>query len=57
MTLTRRGLIAASAGGGGLLPNHGWADRAALEQPARNEGTLTWYVGQMTGEAAKAMGK
>ena len=55
MKLARRGLMA--AGAGMLLPNHGWADRAALEAGARREGSVTWYIAQMTGEAAEAMGK
>jgi iron(III) transport system substrate-binding protein len=32
------------------------ADPAALEAAARNEGAVTWYVAQMSGEAAEAMG-
>ncbi|HEX4368597.1 MAG TPA: extracellular solute-binding protein [Rhodopila sp.] len=32
------------------------ADLPALETAARAEGTVTWYVAQMSGEAAEAMG-
>ncbi len=57
--LTRRhatiGLGAAAAGL--LLSRPARADMAALEAAARKEGTLTWDVAQMSGEAAEAMGK
>jgi iron(III) transport system substrate-binding protein len=33
------------------------ADLSALETAARAEGTLTWYVAQMSGEAAEAMAR
>jgi iron(III) transport system substrate-binding protein len=33
------------------------ADLAILETAARAEGNLTWYVAQMSGEAAEAMGR
>jgi hypothetical protein len=33
------------------------ADSAALEAAARAEGGLTWYVAQMSGEAAEAMAR
>ena len=33
-----------------------YADLAPLEQAARKDGSLTWYVAQMSGEAAEAMG-
>ncbi len=32
------------------------ADLASLETDARREGTVTWFVAQMSGEAAEAMG-
>jgi iron(III) transport system substrate-binding protein len=32
------------------------ADPSALEAAARTEGSVTWYVAQMSGEAAEAMG-
>jgi iron(III) transport system substrate-binding protein len=52
--LTRRGVnigLAASLAAGTAR-----ADLAALETAARAEGTVTWYVAQMSGEAAEAMG-
>ena len=47
------GLMAVS----GMLPRTARADLAGLEQAARKEGSLTWYVAQMSGEAAEAMGQ
>ena len=44
-------------GGVTLLPHAGHADLGALEDAARKEGTLTWYIAQMSGEVAEAMGK
>jgi iron(III) transport system substrate-binding protein len=55
MKIKRRTLVA--AGSGLLLPRYATADRSVLEAAARKEGTLTWYVAQMSGEAAEAMGK
>ena len=43
--------------GASLLPRRARADLDALENAARKEGTLTWYVAQMSGEVAEAMGK
>ncbi len=40
-----------------LLPRGARADEAALEAAARKEGTLTWYVAQVDGETAEAMGR
>jgi iron(III) transport system substrate-binding protein len=40
-----------------LLPRPAHADLDAVEDGARKEGTLTWYVAQMSGEVAEAMGK
>jgi iron(III) transport system substrate-binding protein len=59
MALTRRHLAAslAAAASGVLLPRGARADLATLEAAARKEGSLTWYVAQMSGEAAEAMGK
>jgi iron(III) transport system substrate-binding protein len=39
------------------LPNDAHADLAALEQAARQEATVTWYVAQMDGERAEAFGR
>ena len=53
--MTRRGLgfgLAAT-----LAAGHALADQSALEAAARAEGTVTWYVAQMSGEAAEAMGR
>ncbi len=47
------GLLAATS----LLPRAARADLATIEDAAREEGTLTWYVAQMSGEVAEAMGK
>ncbi|MEA2737885.1 MAG: iron(III) transport system substrate-binding protein [Acetobacteraceae bacterium] len=33
------------------------ADLSGLEAAARAEGSVTWYVAQMSGEAAEAMGR
>jgi iron(III) transport system substrate-binding protein len=47
------GLLAAAS----LLPGRAAADLGTLEYSARNEGTLTWYVAQMSSSVAEAMGK
>jgi iron(III) transport system substrate-binding protein len=53
--VTRRGV---SVGLAASFAVHGArADLAALEAAARAEGTVTWYVAQMSGEAAEAMGR
>ncbi|MEA2789153.1 MAG: hypothetical protein QOG73_1559, partial [Acetobacteraceae bacterium] len=53
--VTRRSV---SAGLAASFAVHGArADLAALEAAARAEGTVTWYVAQMSGEAAEAMGR
>ncbi|HEY0422201.1 MAG TPA: Tat pathway signal protein, partial [Rhodopila sp.] len=52
---TRRGLglgLAAT-----LASRSARADLAALEAAARREGSVTWYVAQMSGEAAEAMAR
>jgi iron(III) transport system substrate-binding protein len=54
--MTRRGL---GAGFGAMALTSGraaHADLAGLEPAARAEGSVTWYVAQMSGEAAEAMG-
>ncbi len=56
MRLTRR-LATIGLGTSALLPGRARADMGALEAAARKEGALTWYVAQMSGEAAEAMGK
>jgi iron(III) transport system substrate-binding protein len=52
--MTRRGLTAGAAAT--LVARPARADLSALETAARAEGTVTWYVAQMSGEAAEAMG-
>jgi iron(III) transport system substrate-binding protein len=52
--ITRRGLGTGLAAT--VAARRADADPAALEVAARAEGTVTWYVAQMSGEAAEAMG-
>ena len=40
-----------------MLPRLAHANLDALEDAARKEDTVTWYVAQMSGEVAEAMGK
>ena len=55
-TLTRR--EAAMAGVASILiPRGALAADSALEEAARKEGMLTWYVAQIDGEKAERMGK
>jgi iron(III) transport system substrate-binding protein len=59
MHITRR-RAAAGLGvlaGASLLPCDARADVTALQEAARKEGTLTWYVAQMSGEVAEIMGR
>jgi len=53
--LTRRSALA--AGAMGLAARNARATTANLEIAARSEGALTWYVAQMSGEAAEAIGR
>ncbi len=53
--ITRRGLGTGLAAVGTVRAAR--ADPAALEAAARSEGSVTWYVAQMSGEAAEAMGR
>jgi len=53
--VTRRAATFGAAAGLAVGPAR--ADPAALEAAARAEGSLTWYVAQMSGEAAEAMGR
>jgi iron(III) transport system substrate-binding protein len=59
IAVTRRALAAGFGAGvaAGLLPQRAQAEVGALAAAARKEGTLTWYVAQMSGEAAESMGK
>jgi iron(III) transport system substrate-binding protein len=51
----RRGLTAGLAATFASRP--GLADLATIEAAARTEGSVTWFVAQMSGEAAEAMGR
>src|SRR5215475_8036632 len=55
-SITRRSLAAGLAAAV-VTPRVGRADTAALEEAARKEGTLTWYVAQVDGETAEVMGR
>jgi iron(III) transport system substrate-binding protein len=57
--VTRRAIAAGigATAAAGLLPRIAHADLDALADAARKEATLTWYVAQMSGEAAEAMGR
>src|ERR1700721_2024617 len=54
--LTRRAAVL-GVGAAALSPGVARADLTALTEAARKEGSLTWYVAQMTGEAAEDMGR
>lgn len=54
--LTRR-LALGAAGPAAMLPRAARADMAALEAAAIKEGTLTWYIAQMSSEVAELMGR
>jgi iron(III) transport system substrate-binding protein len=53
--ITRRGLGTGLAAT--VAAHRADADPAGLEVAARAEGTVTWYVAQMSGEAAEAMAR
>jgi iron(III) transport system substrate-binding protein len=56
--ITRRTAVAGLAAASAVpFARSARADLTALEDPARKEGTLTWYVAQMSGEAAEDMGR
>jgi iron(III) transport system substrate-binding protein len=59
MTITRRHLIESLAAAGSIatLPSYARADSGGLEEAARKEGTLTWYIAQVDTETAEAMGR
>ena len=52
---TRRKALAVAAAG--LVTRNARAALADLEIAVRSEGALTWYVAQMSGEAAEAIGQ
>jgi len=58
-TITRRTATAglAALGGAALLPSRARSDTAALEEAARKEGGLTWYIAQVDSETAERMGR
>src|SRR5271157_402727 len=47
----------AALGAASLLSRPTHADSAALEDAARKEATLTWYIAQVDGETAEMMGR
>jgi iron(III) transport system substrate-binding protein len=53
--ITRRFAIGSAAAT--LLPRAARADMAALEAAANKEGTLTWYIAQMSSEVAEIMAR
>ena len=55
-TITRR-LATAGLAAATLAPRLARADAVALEEAARKEGTLTWYIAQVDGETAELMGR
>jgi iron(III) transport system substrate-binding protein len=57
--ISRRRLTSglAALGASALLARGAYADTAALEDGARKEGTLTWYIAQVDGETAEVMGR
>lgn len=56
MAITRRSL-AVGLGAASIIARPARANLADLETAARKEATLTWYVAQLSGPAAEAMGK
>ena len=59
LPLTRRAATSgfAALAGAALLPATPAAQTADLEEAARKEGTLTWYVAQVDSETAEKMGR
>ena len=57
--ITRRQVVAALtvAGMAATLPHRARADAAALEEAARKEGSITWYIAQVDTETAENMGR
>ena len=53
----RRTALAGLAAAASLPVRRAHADLDTLEAAARKEGTLTWYIAQMSGEAAEDMGR
>lgn len=58
MPLITRRVVGAGLAAASIVPaGPVRADLAAIEQAARREGTVNWYVAQMSGEAAEAMAR
>jgi iron(III) transport system substrate-binding protein len=59
MTMTRRDVMTGfgAAGIAAVLPRHAHADIVGLEQAARKEAGVTWYIAQVDTETAEAMGR
>jgi iron(III) transport system substrate-binding protein len=58
MTITRRHVVAGfGAAGMAGLPRLARADIAALQDAARKEGSVTWYIAQVDTETAEVMGR
>jgi len=59
MTITRRHIMTGfgAAGIAAALPRLARADIAALEEAARKEASVTWYIAQVDTETAEAMGR
>jgi iron(III) transport system substrate-binding protein len=55
--ITRRGIGVGAAAMLATRARGAQPDLAALEEAARREGGVTWYVAQMSGEAAESMGR
>ena len=59
MGVTRRTVATglAALGSAALLPTPASADTAQLEEAARKEGSVTWYIAQVDSETAEKMGR
>jgi iron(III) transport system substrate-binding protein len=57
LDITRRTALAGLSAASAIAPTAARADTAALEEAARKEGSLTWYIAQVDGETAEKMGK
>jgi len=55
--ITRRRLGAGVAATAATFASSARADLSNIEAAARSEGAVNWYVAQMSGEAAEAMGR
>src|ERR1700739_2190740 len=57
--ITRRSATSglATLGASALLPRSARADTAALEEAARKEGSVTWYMAQADAEKSEELGR